>query len=442
MLSRAFFLLLGFMILDLGLGPISAANAVEVQRIRADDFEAWLVEDHSIPILTVQVAFRGGAAADPAGKEGLSSMAAALLDEGSGEFDSQAFRARLEALAVEMGFAAERDRFGGSLRTLAKNRGEAMRLFGLALTRPRFDAETMLRVRQQLQVRLHRQQEDPSSEAHRRLFAKLFAGHPYGRPVEGNPESLDAITREDLLAFVATRLTRGTLVVGAVGDTTASEFSELLKSSFGGLPLGAAAASIDEAAIATGGPPIIAEMPVPQSAVMFAQKGLKRSDPDFYALTILDRVLGGSFTSRLYREVREARGLAYSVSTGLVTLDGAALIFGQAATANERVQETLAVVREEWRRIAEQGVTPTELADAKAYLIGSFPLRFTRSSSIAQMLIGMQVHHLGIDYLDRWNSLIERVTLEDVNRVARAVLDPDSLTFSVAGQPLGLNPTN
>jgi zinc protease len=418
------------------------ADAVEVQRVRADGIEAWLVEDHSVPVLTVHVAFRGGAAADPAGKEGLAGMAAALLDEGAEELDSHAFRSRLEAMAIEMGFSAELDRFGGQLRTLTEHRNEALRLFGLALLRPRFDAEPLRRVRSQLQARLLERMEDPDSVANLRLFLELFPNHPYGRPAEGYPESIEAITQEDLQAFVARRFSRDALVVGVVGDITAAGLAPLLASSFGELTQRAAPVAIDEAIPTAGGRPIIVDMPVPQSIVLFAQPGLKRTDPDFYALTIIDRVLGGSFTSRLYREVREKRGLAYSVSTSLVAFDHAALIVGSVATANERVSETLRVVREQWRQIAETGITPAELADAKAYLTGSFPLRFTRSSSIAHMLVGMQLQSLGIDYFDRRNALIEAVTLEDVNRVAQSLLRPEALVFVVAGQPEGLAPTD
>ncbi len=183
-------------------------------------------------------------------------------------------------------------------------------------------------------------------------------------------------------------------------------------------------------------------MDVPQSAVAFAQAGLKRQDPRFYALTVLNQILGGGgLTSRLFDEVREKRGLVYSVYTGLVPLQHSALILGGAGTENESVAETIQVIREQWRRFATEGVDAGELADSKTFLTGSFPLRFSGSDRIAGLLVSIQLDNLGIDYLDRRNALIEAVTRDDVNTLARDLLAPDKLTFTVVGQPKVDRPT-
>jgi len=421
----------------------STAGAVEVQRVTAGGVEAWLVEDHSNPIISVDIAFRGGAALDPEGKAGLARMAAALLDEGAGEFDSQAFQRRLEDLAIQLRFDAGLDTVGGGMRTLTENRDAAFDLLRLALTQPRFDAEPVARIRGQLAAALRQSAEDPDSVADKRLFATLFPDHPYGRPVEGTPESLEAITAADLHDFAAHRLARDNLVVGVVGDITREQLARLLETTFGALPATSAPATVADVRPATNGETIVVEKPSRQSAIAFAQRGLKRDDPDFYAATVLNHILGGgSFTSRLYEQVREKRGLAYSVDTSLAPLDHAGLIVGGAGTANERAAETLAVIRDQWRQVAKDGVTADELVDTKTYLTGSFPLRFTSSGRIARILVAMQLDDLGIDYLDRRNGLIEAVTLEDVNRLARTLLDPEALTFVVAGQPDGIAKTN
>ena len=233
----------------------------------------------------------------------------------------------------------------------------------------------------------------------------------------------------------AERLSRDRLVLGVVGDITAAELAPLLKATFGGLPA-AAPASVAETVPAAAGDAAIIDMDVPQSAIAFGQGGLKRDDPRFYALTVLNQILGGGgLTSRLFDEVREKRGLVYSVYTGLVPLDRAALILGGAGTANERVAETIQVIREQWRRLASEGVYATELADSKTYLTGSFPLRFSGSGRIAGLLVSVQLDNLGIDYLDRRNGLIEAVTLDDVNALARDLLAPNKLTFIIVGQP-------
>ncbi len=415
------------------------AYAVEVQRVLVDDLEAWLVEDHSNPMIAVRIAFRGGAALDPPGKEGLARMAASLLDEGAGDLDSQAFQLRLEELAVTLHFDAGRDTFSGTLRTLSANRAEAFDLLKLALTSPRFDPEPIARMRSQLQAMLRRASEDPDSVANLRFLGAIFPDHPYGRPAAGTKQSIAAITEADLRDFTARRLARDNLVIGVAGDITPEELARQLKSTFADLPAKSAPNDVrnTEAAI----PPaiIVVEKPTRQSAIVFGQRGLKRDDPDFYAATVMNRILGGgSFTSRLYQEVRDKRSLAYSVGTSLLPLAHAGLIVGTAGTANERAGETLAVVRDQWRLFAEDGATPEELADTKTYLVGSFPLRFTSNSSIAGILVAMRIYNLGIDYLDRRNALIEAVTLGDVNRVAKTLLDPAALTMVVVGEPQGI----
>ncbi|MDP6574379.1 MAG: pitrilysin family protein [Rhodospirillales bacterium] len=419
------------------------AAAVEVERVRSTGgIEAWLVRDHANPIITVRLAFRGGAALDPAGKEGLAEMVSSLLDEGAGDLDSQAFQGRLEDQSISLRFDAGRDVFGGRLRTLTENRDAAFGLLRLALGAPRFDEAPVERIRTQILTSLKRALEDPDAIARRALARALFPDHPYGRPVRGTLESVGAVSVGDLRRFVAERLGRDNLVIGVVGDISADELAPLLDRTLGALPAKASSWKVADTRPRASGKTVVINKAVPQSAIVFGHGGPKRDDPDFYAAYVMNYVLGGGgFTSRLYNEVREKRGLAYSVYSYLNPLDHAALIVGGAGTANERVADTLAVVRAIWRRMAEEGPSAQELADAKTYLTGSFPLRFTSSRSVAGILVAMQLESLGIDYLDRRNGIIEAVTLADVGRVARRFLDPDGLTVVVVGEPDGLAAT-
>ena len=424
-----------------GLLAATPAAAVEVVRVASPGgLEAWLVEDHTNPLISVNFAFRGGAALDPVGKEGLADMVSSLLDEGAGDLDSQAFQGRLEDLAVRLGFDAGQDNFRGNLRTLTENRDAAFDLLRLALTAPRFDSGPVTRIRGQLQARLRRNAEDPDRIASRTLRRALFPDHPYGRPTQGTEESLAAVEAGDLKNFVARRLARDNLVIGVVGDLTATELATLLDATFGALPEAAAPSSVAEIVPDTTGKTIVVRKEVPQSAIAFAQRGIKRDDADFYAAFVMNHMLGGGgFTSRLYAEVREKRGLAYSVYSGLYPLDSAGLIWGGAGTRNAQVAETLEIVRREWRRMAAGDVGAEELADAKTFLTGSYPLRFTSSGRIARMLVGMQLSRLGIDYMDRRNSLIEAVDRNTITRVAKSLLAPDALTVVVVGDPAGLD---
>ncbi|MEO5338368.1 MAG: insulinase family protein [Magnetospirillum sp. WYHS-4] len=416
-----------------------AQAALPVERVVSPGgIEAWLIRDSANPVISLNLIFRGGSALDPAGKDGLARMVAGLLDEGAGELDSQGFQGRLDDLAISLHFDAGRDTFSGQVKTLSENREEAFRLLRLALTAPRFDAEPVERIRGQLAAMLKQESTSPGALADNRLQAALFPGHPYGRPAKGTLAGLGAVRTEDLRTFVARRLARDNLFVGVAGDIAPADLGRLLDETFGGLPAKAASWALPDIEPAKGRVEVV-DLAVPQSTIAFAQAGLKRKDPNFYAAFVLNHILGGgTFSSRLFEEVREKRGLAYSVSSHLEPRDASALLAGSAGTANARAAETVAVVREEWRRLAVRGVGAPELQDAKTYLTGSFPLRFSSSDRIAATLASIQVDGLGIDYLERRNAYIEAVTLEQVNGLAGRLLDPDGLAFVVVGRPEGL----
>ncbi|MEK7245559.1 MAG: pitrilysin family protein, partial [Pseudomonadota bacterium] len=411
-----------------GLACLAAppAEAIEVQQVKSPGgITAWLVQDKLNPIISLRFAFRGGAALDPEGHEGLARMAADLLDEGAGDMDARAFRAALEDRSISLGFDSSFDEFGGSLQMLTEHRDTAAGLLALALTRPRFDADALARVRSQILARLRRDAENPDTVAQVRLFAEIFPGHAYGRRSRGTLESVPKIGPEDLRRFVGERLARDVLVVGVAGAIPAAELGRRLGRAFGDLPSSSASARIPEVAPKIDSRTLVSRLKVPQSAIAFAAPGVKRDDPDYYAAYVFNYILGGGgFTSRLHEEVREKRGLAYSAGTSLYPLRHSALILGGAGTANARVKETLDVVRAEWRRMIEGGVSAEELENAKTYLTGSFPLRLTALGGIAGMLLGMQIENLGPDYIDRYNGLIKAVSAESVARVARRLLDP------------------
>lgn len=419
------------------------AGAVEVQRVVSPGgVEAWLVEDHTNPIISLDLIFRGGAALDPDGKEGLANLASGLIDEGAGNLDSQAFQGRLADLSIALSFSAGRDSFGGEMKTLTENRETAFELLRLALTEARFDDEPVARIRSQILVGLARDSQNPKSIVGRTMSKVLFPEHAYGRPVSGTAASVSAITVADLRQFVAERFARDRLFVGVVGDITAEELARRLDETFLGLPAVVAIAEVAEIVPDAEGSVIVVERDIPQSIVAFGHAGIARDDPDYYAAYVVNYVLGGGgFSSRLYAEVREKRGLAYSVYSYLNPLDSAALVMGGVSTQNARVAQSLDLIRAEWRRMAEAGPSETELNDAKTYLTGSFPLRFSSSGRISGMLVGMQLHDLGIDYLERRNGLVEAVTLADARRVAARLYDADKLTVVVIGRPDGVTPT-
>ena len=423
------------------IGFANSVHAIDVVEVNTDDgLTAYLSEDHTNPIVSLSFQFRGGATLDPDDKLGLSYMVSGLLDEGAGELDSFAFQSRLEDLAIQLRFDANMESFSGSLTTVTTNADEAFELLTLALAAPRFDEEPVERIRRQIQVSLAREAESPQRIASKTLFETLFPEHPYGRPTRGTPDSIQSITQNDLKAFIDSRFAKDRLLIGAVGDITPEELEARLDQVFGTLPETLSQDWRTPETTPRYAGTVVVDKAVPQSTVFLAHSGLSRTDPDWYAAVIADYILGGgSFASRLMNEVREKRGLAYGVSTNLAPYDSSPLVLASVGTRNDAVAESIAVIRDEWGKFQASGPTADELEGAKMYLTGAWPLRFTSSQRIANILVAIQRDNLGLDYLDRRNDYIGAVTLEDVRRVAAGLYRPEDLTVVVVGQPQGLD---
>jgi zinc protease len=420
------------------------AHAMNIQKVVSPKgIEAWLVEDHTLPIIAMQFGFPGGAAQDPHGKEGTAYFVSGMMDEGAGDIKSEAFQERLESLAIDFSFEASRDAFTGGMKTLTKNKDEAFRLLRLALTQPRMDEDAVDRVREQISTSIKMDDEDPEKVSSNAWFKLVFDGHPYANPLKGTTQSVGSLTPADLKAFVKGAFAREGLKVSVVGDITAAQLSDALDQVFGDLPEKATLKSVPEAEwrVKSQSASKVIPLAVPQSVVTFGQPGLKRKDPDFMAAYILNYVIGGGgFSSILMQEVREKRGLCYSIYTYLYPLDRAAIFLGGVATKNEAVSQSIGVIRDELARIAAKGPSAEELDNAKRYLTGSYALRFDSSVKIANTLLWIQIEDLGMDYIDRRNALVEAVTLEDVKRVAGQLIKPGNLIITVVGQPVGLTP--
>jgi zinc protease len=416
-----------------------AAYAVDIQEVTsALGIKAWLVEDKSTPVIALSFSFEGGTASEPDAHKGVTSLMATMLTDGAGTLPAGAFRLREEDTAASLGFGASPDRLSGSLRVLAANRDQGFDLLRSALVEPRFDNDMLDQRRAQVIASLNQGEQRPASVAERRLMAVMFAGHPYGRSMADRSETLRAMTPDDLKARAAQLLTRQGLIVAAVGDIDAVELGRQLDSTFGALPKGQPQPALPEWVPPAKARTIVIERPVPQSAVRMAMPGMARDDPDWYPALVLAHILGGGQQSRLFTEVREKRGLAYSISAGMRTSAKAAMMMISTGNANEHVAEALRLIRLELVRLRTEGVGAEELSDAKTYLSGSLALSLDSSGAIAGLLHSLQVDRLPRDILDRRAGLIAAVTAEDVNRVARRLLRDESITTVVAGKPVGV----
>jgi zinc protease len=418
-----------------------SANATQIERVvSAGGIEAWVVRESS-PLIAVDFAFAGGSEQDPPDKPGVASLAADLWDDGAGDLDAKAFHSKLENKSIGLSFSAGRDRVRGSLRTLTVNRDEAFDYLRLALTAPRFDTDAVERARAQLVSRLQRQSTSPNDIASRTWWEAAFPDHPYGRPVTGTPDSIARISIDDLKSYTRRVLARGKLKVAIVGDIEAADVGALLDRTFGALRAEPDLTPVPDAVMQGLGRRIVVPMDVPQAVVTFGTRGIGRGDPDFMAAYIVNHILGGgSFSSRLYQEVREKRGLAYGVYDSLSWFDHAAVLIGSTATRSAVTGEAIGIIESEIHRLADGGPIEREVADAKSYLEGSYALGLDTSAKVAGQLVQMQLDNLGIDYIDRRSSLIEAVTLADTKRVAKRLLEA-GLLVTVVGQPQGVTST-
>ncbi|WP_136683254.1 M16 family metallopeptidase [Falsirhodobacter xinxiangensis] len=418
---------------------LPAHAAVDIKQVTSPGgITAWLVEEHEIPFTALEIRFQGGTSLDAHGKRGAVNLMTATLEEGTGEMDAQGFANARDSLAASYRFEAGTDSVAVSARFLSENRDQAVDLLRQALVAPSFEQSAVDRVKGQVQSILQSDAQDPNAIAARIFDTETFGDHPYATSGNGTADSVAALTRDDLVAAHKAAITRERIYVSAVGDISEAELGKLLDDLLGDLPETGAALP-DAAPWNIKGGVTVHDFPTPQSVVYFGHQGIKRDDPDFFPAYVLSEILGGGrFTARLMDELRGKRGLTYGAYAYLAPMDHAELLVGRFATANATVGQAIDVVREQWSKLATEGVTQAELDATKTYLTGSYPLRFDSNAAIANILVGMQMEGLPIDYALTRNEKVEAVTLDDVRRVAARVLRPDDLHFVVVGQPEGL----
>ncbi|MCK0141570.1 pitrilysin family protein [Aliiroseovarius sp. F20344] len=418
---------------------LPARAEVPIQEVTSENgHTAWLVEEPALPFTALEIRFRGGTVLDRPGKRGSVNLMMGLLEEGADDLDAQGFAEVREALAASYGFDAGEDTIGISAQFLTENRDEAVALLHKALTAPRFDVTAIDRVRGQILSHLSSRATDPNSIVGDAFDAAAYGDHPYGSYDGGTVESVTALTREDILNAYKDTLALDRIYVAAVGDITAEQLGPILDRLFDGLPQTGAALP-DRVEFGLPGGTTVVPFDTPQSVALFGHDGIKREDPDFFAAYVVNTVLGGpSSISRLMNEVREERGLTYGIGSYLVPAEWTESVLGQFSSQNAVIGEAIDVVRDEWAKIASEGITQEELTAAQTYLTGSYPLRFDGNANIANIMVAMQLEGLPIDYIATRNDQVMAVTLDEANRVASELYHPDTLHFVVVGQPDGV----
>ncbi len=400
--------------------------------------KAWFVEDYTIPLIAINFAFRGGSTQDPAGKEGLANLMTGLFDEGAGDLDSDAFQEAFDDASAEMRFSASRDAIYGSVRIIADQLDDAVPLVELAVNRPRFDADPIERIRSQIVASITARERDPQTKAAQKWVKELYGDHPYSRRNRGTKESLEQITADDLKALHGRLFARQNLYVGIVGAIDEATARKVLDQLFGNLPEKPELLPVQDTELKQG-QHIHISYDLPQTSLRLAWPGVERTDSDFFPAYVMNYILGGgSFSSRLYNEIREKRGLAYGVSSYLVNFDHAASLGINTATRSDRAKETLELILAEIERMAKDGPTDAELSAAKKTIIGGYAVNNLDSSgSVASTLVELQLSDLGIDYIQRRAGLIENVTLEQAGAVAKRLFSVDPSVMIVGPDNVG-----
>lgn len=417
----------------------SPAAAIDIQAVTSPmGRTAWLTEDHTIPFVSIDVIFAGGASLDPAIHPGAVSLMTALLTEGAGDLDAQGYAAALESLAAGVSFETGRDSVTMSIKALTENRDQVIDLALLALTDAHFSAQSLERVRAQQVAALEREARDASTRASQ-TFARLgYADHAYARPTDGTPDSVAALTVDLILDAHRAAFTSDLVSIGAAGDITAEELGAIVDHILDNLPASNTPLPEYRSYDAPAGVTVV-DHPGGQSVIQFGHAGIRWDDPDFMPAFLMNEMFGGGrFGTRLMDEIREQRGLTYGIYTALASYRWGDAYVGRFTTANETAAEAIDLVRQQFQWLADGGITEADLERVKTYLTGAYPLRFDGNESIARILATMQFQQYDIDYVNVRNDLVRAVTLDDIQRVARRLAQPDTLHFVVVGQPVGL----
>jgi zinc protease len=414
----------------------ASAQAITVRVVQGPTgVDTWLSEEHALPMIAVNISFPAGSAYDPVEKPGLANMTASLIDEGAGDLSSDAFKQALESRAIQLSATAERDYLVVTLTTLKENADEAFRLAALALGHPRFDSEAVERIRGSLLASLKQEDEDPARVAAKSWYANYFGSHPYAHPTAGTPSGISAIKIPDIKTFAAEHLVRGGVKVAVSGDITEAQLKKYLQQVF--LPLPAQSVPIvakPQDAGKPGASTIVRNEAAP--VAVFGSAGPMRADPDYIPAFVTNYILGGgSFSARLMDEVRDKRGLTYGIYTMINDFRAASVLIGQVQSDKTKITTALDVTKSEMARFAKDGATAKELADAKTFLTGSFPLTLDSNAKIGRTLGGYQRAGLAADYVEKRNAMIQAVTLPKVNEMAKKYFDPSRLVVVIVGTP-------
>ena len=395
----------------------------------------WLIEDKALPLVSISFSFKGGSILDPVGKSGVTSLMTSLLDEGTENFTASEYRLFKRENGIKISFSTSKERIEGTFQVVKPRLQEGFYLLHESINKAKFPINEIKKIKSQVEASIKIDNSNISTIASNKFNKFFFKDKLIGRNTKGSLETLGNISRDDIQSIYRSSFIKNRLVIGISGDIEPNLAKKYVDYVFGDLPSKKFINPISMLEDLNKGMKIM-EMKTPQTTVVFGQKGLGRKDKEYFAARVINYVLGGGgFQSRLYKEIREANGLVYSIYSYLLPYEYAGVIVGGFQTRNQNVGKTIEKVKTEWNRIKNEGITKIELQNAKTYYKGSFSRNFTSTLSIASLLMIVQYYDLGEDYFDKRDLIIDNLKLNELNNLAKNLFDSETLFFMIVGEP-------
>lgn len=418
-------------------GPAGSPATLEVQAMKSPKGQhAWILEHHHSKVISLALVFRNaGQKSDPAGKVGRAQLAEALFKEGAGEYDAQQLKRKLLEHKIQLNTTCDGDSFSLTLRFPSENLKPVVKLLGLLLSLPSYKDDSLNQERDKLLTTLKQVLHDEKAAAEMAMSELVYEKHPYGRTIKDVITDLPGMTLDDIKEYRKKCWGRDVIEITAVGDLTPKKFLAELDEALKDIPAKADSCSVETAKLVNLGQLKAVPLDIPQTFILFLQESVPASDRHFLHASIVNRILGGgAFKSRLWNDVRENRGLAYHVTTFLTHQDHAQLLMGIAGTKNEAAEQVVDLVRSNWKKLHEEGVTQEELDFAKEYVKGSLFVKLDSTATLCAFLSTFQHLNLGPNFINERNALIDKITLEEVNTfIAETFIKPADLTFIIVG---------
>ena len=412
------------------------SDAIQFESLETKNgIKFWLIEDKALPLVSISFSFKGGSILDPVGKSGVTNLMTSLLDEGTQNFTASEYRLFKRENGIKISFSTSKERIEGTFQVVKPRLQEGFYLLHESINKAKFPINEIKKVKSQVEASIKIDNSNISTIASNKFNKFFFKDKLIGRNTKGSLETLGNISRDDIQSIYRSSFIKNRLVIGISGDIEPDLAKKYVDYVFGDLPSKKFINPISMLEDLNKGMKII-EMKTPQTTVVFGQKGLGRKDKEYFAARVINYVLGGGgFQSRLYKEIREANGLVYSIYSYLLPYEYAGVIVGGFQTRNQNVGKTIEKVKTEWNRIKTEGITKIELQNAKTYYKGSFSRNFTSTLSIASLLMIVQYYDLGEDYFDKRDLIIDNLKLNELNNLAKNLFDSETLFFMIVGEP-------